>query len=91
MRAAACRALADMMVDPDGRSMAAFLAAASRPVDERTAIVIADAIESMALRSGRSPGVDALRALVRLTNEPYGQAVRSRALAAIGRIAGVSQ
>jgi hypothetical protein len=91
VRAAACGALAGIMVDPDGRSMAAFLAAASRPVDERTAFAIVDAIEGMCLRSGSPPGGDALRALVRLTTRPYGQAVRSRAMAALGRISGTSR
>jgi HEAT repeats len=91
VRAEACRALAALLVDPDGRSMSAFLAAAARPVDERTALVIVDAIEGMALRSGTAPGGDALRALVRLTIRPYGQAVRSRAMAALGRISGASQ
>ena len=88
VEAAACEALAALLVDPDGRSMAAFLAAAARPVDERTALVIAAAIEGMALRSGAAPGVDALRALIRLTTRPYGQAVRNRAMAALGRISG---
>jgi len=91
VRAAACAALADMTADPDGRSMAAFLAASSRPVDERTAFAIVGAIEAMTLRSGRTPSGDALRALVRLTTEPYGRAVRSRAMAAIGRISGGSR
>lgn len=91
VRAQACRALAALLVDPDGRSMSSFLAAAARPVDERTALVIVDAIEGMALRSGTAPSGDALRALVRLTIRPYGQAVRSRAMAALGRISGTSQ
>jgi len=91
VRAQACRALAALLVDPDGRSMSSFLAAAARPVDERTALVIVDAIEGMALRSGTAPSGDALRALVRLTTRPYGQAVRSRAMAALGRISGTSQ
>jgi hypothetical protein len=91
VRASACRALAALLADPDGRSMSAFLAAAARPVDEETALVIVDAIEGMALRSGRVPSGDALRALVRLTSRPYGQAVRGRALKALGRISGTSQ
>jgi hypothetical protein len=88
VRASACEALAALLVDPDGRSMSAFLAAAARPVDERTALVIVAAIEGMALRSGQAPSEDGLRALIRLTTRPYGQAVRSRALAALGRISG---
>jgi hypothetical protein len=88
VRAAACDALAAILVDPDGRSMAAFLAAAARPVDERTAFVIVDAIEGMALRSGSAPSDDGLRALIKLTTRPYGQGVRSRAIAALGRISG---
>lgn len=68
--------------------MAAFLAAAARPVDEMTAFVITVAIEGMTLHSGLGPSDDALRALVRLTSKPYGLAVRNRALAALGRIAG---
>jgi hypothetical protein len=88
VRAAACEALATLVVDPDGRSMAAFLAAARRPVDERTAIAVIAAIEGMALRSGRPPSDDGLRALIKLTATPYGQAVRSRAQAALGRISG---
>jgi len=88
VRAAACEALASIRVDPDGRSMAAFLAAAARQVDERTALVIIGAIEGMTLRSGSPPGVDGLRALVRLAGMPYGPSVRSRASAALGRISG---
>jgi hypothetical protein len=91
VRASACRALAALLVDPDGRSMSSFLAAAARPVDERTALVVVDAIEGMALRSGAAPNGDALRALVRLTQRPYGQAVRNRAMSALGRISGASQ
>ena len=88
VRAAACDALASFGVDPDGRSMSAFLAAAARPVDERTALVIVGAIESMALRSGQAPSEDGLRALINLTSSSYGQNVRSRAQAALGRISG---
>ena len=88
VRAAACDALASFGVDPDGRSMSAFLAAAARPVDERTALVIVEAIESMALRSGQAPSEDGLRALIKLTTTSYGQNVRSRAQAALGRISG---
>jgi hypothetical protein len=88
VRAAACDALAAIRVDPDGRSMSAFLAAAARPVDERTALVIVAAIEGMALRSGQAPSADGLRALIKLTTKPYGQTVRSRASAALGRISG---
>ncbi len=88
VRAAACEALAGLGVDRDGRSMAAFLAAAARPVDERTALVIAAAIEGMALRSGIAPSEDGLRTLIKLTAKPYGQSVRNRASAALGRIAG---
>ena len=61
------------------------LAAAARPVDQRTALVIAAAIEGMALRSGLAPSEDGLRALVKLTMAPYGQNVRGRAAAALGR------
>jgi hypothetical protein len=88
VRAAACEALAALLVDPDGASMSAFLAAAARPVDERTALVIIAAIEGMALRSGQAPSEDGLRALIRLTTRPYGQSVRSRATTALGRISG---
>jgi hypothetical protein len=88
VRAAACEALATLSVDPDGRSMAAFLAAAAKPVDERTALVIVAAIEGMALRSGQAPAEDGLRALIKLSTKPYGLSVRSRASAALGRISG---
>jgi hypothetical protein len=86
VRAAACEALGSMGVDKDGLSMAAFLAAAAKPVDERTALVIAGAIEGMALRSGLAPSEDGLRTLIKLTAKPYGQTVRNRASAALGRI-----
>jgi hypothetical protein len=88
VRASACAALAAMAVDKDGRSMAAFLAAASRPVDERTALVIVAAIEGMALRSGLSPSEDGLWTLIALMGKPYAQNVRNRASAALGRISG---
>jgi hypothetical protein len=88
VRAAACEALAAIQVDPDGGSMSAFLAAAARPVDERTALVIAAAIEGMALRSGTAPGDEGLRALIKLASAPYGQSVRARATEALGRISG---
>jgi hypothetical protein len=68
--------------------MAAFLAAAARPVDEITALVISAAIEGMTLRSGVAPSEDGLRTLVKLTTMPYGQTVRNRALTALERIAG---
>lgn len=88
VQAAACDALSSLGVDPDGSSMAAFLAAAAKPVDERTALVIVEAIESMALRSGQAPSEDGLRALIKLTTKSYGQNVRNRAQAALGRISG---
>jgi hypothetical protein len=88
VRAAACEAIAAIGVDKDGRSMAAFLAAAARPVDEITALVISAAIEGMTLRSGVAPSEDGLRTLVKLTTMPYGQTVRNRALTALERIAG---
>jgi outer membrane protein assembly factor BamB len=88
VRAAACDAIAELGVDKDGRSMAALLAAARRPLDEITAFGIASAIEGLTLRSGMDPSEDGLRTLIRLTTLPYGQTVRNRALAALGRIAG---
>jgi hypothetical protein len=91
VRASACEALALLGVDPDGSSMSAFLAAAARPVDERTAAVIVAAIEGMALRSGQAPSGDGLRALVKLAARPYGPAVRDRAAAALWRISGASR
>lgn len=91
VRAAACEALAAIGVDPDGRSMAAFLAAARKPSDERTALVIAEAIEGMALRSGRAPSADGLSALVKLSGASYGRNVRSRAQAALARISGTME
>jgi hypothetical protein len=91
VRASACEALAFLGVDPDGRSMAAFLAAAARPADERTALVIIAAIEGMALRSGLEPSADGIRALIRLTARPYGPTVRNRASSALGRISGAMQ
>ncbi len=91
VRASACEALALLGVDPDGSSMSSFLSAAARPVDERTAFAIVAAIEGMSLRSGSAPSGDGLRALVRLATLPYGQPVRSRAAAALGRISGASQ
>jgi len=88
VRAAACDALADIGVDPGGESAAAFLAAARKPVDERTALGLVAAIERMALRSGTAPGPEAVRALLALAAKPYGNAVRGRASDALGRIAG---
>ena len=88
VRAAACDAIAELGVDKDGRSMAALLAAAQRPLDEITAFGIASAIEGLTLRSGMDPSEDGLRTLIKLTTLPYGQTVRNRALAALGRIAG---
>ena len=43
----------------------------------------------MTLRSGQGPREDGLRALVALAAAPYSAIVRDRALAALGRIAGV--
>jgi hypothetical protein len=88
VRAAACEALALVGVDPDGASMAAFMSAAAKPVDERTALVIIAAIEGMSLGSGRTLRPEGLRALLELAAKPYGQAVRSRASLALGRMAG---
>jgi hypothetical protein len=91
VRASACEALALIGVDPDGASMSAFLSAAARPADERTAFVIAAAIEAMALRSGSAPSEDGIGALVKLMAMPYGQAIRNRAFAALERISGASR
>jgi hypothetical protein len=91
VRASACEALAAMGVDSDGRSMAAFLAAAAKPIDEMTAFVMVAAIEGITLRSGLGPSRDGLQALVRLTTKPYGQFVRDRALIALRRIAGMTK
>lgn len=88
VRAAACDALADIGVDPGGLSAAAFLVAARKPVDERTALGLVAAIERMALRSGTAPGTEAVRTLLALAAKPYGNAVRVRASEALGRIAG---
>lgn len=88
VRAAACDALADIGVDPGGSSAAAFLAAARAPADERTALGLIAAIERMALRSGTAPGLDAVATLLALASKPYGNTVRGRASAALGRIAG---
>jgi hypothetical protein len=87
--AAACDALAAIGVDPDGQSMAAFLAAAVRPVDEETAYALIEAIEGMMLRSGGAPNEDGLLALVKLAELPYGQTIRGRASAALERISGI--
>jgi hypothetical protein len=91
VRTAACEALADMGLDPDGASMAAFLAAAARSGDERDGLVLISAVEGLTLRSGRQPSGDALRALARLCVAPYGPTVRTRAAAALERIAGLSK
>lgn len=88
VRAAACEALGLFGVDPDGASMAAFMEAAARPVDERSAFAIIDAIEGMTLRSGRGLREEGLRALVDFAAAPYSNAVRERAEASLGRIAG---
>ena len=89
VRSAACEALALIGADPDGRSMAAFLEAAAKPVDDRTAYDIASAIEALTLRSGAAPAMDGLRALVKLSGPPYGPSARSRAAAALARISGL--
>jgi len=91
VRRAACEALAALAVDRDGRSMGAFLAAASRPIDDATALAVIGAIEAMELRSGLPMSEDGLRTLVKLATAPYGQSVRDRALAAMGRISGSIQ
>ncbi len=88
VRAAACRALGAIAVDPGGLAAAAFLAAAARRVDEETAFALMGAIESLALRSGSPPSVDEVRALLALSRLPYGALVRDRAVAALGRMAG---
>lgn len=87
VRAAACHALATIGVDPDGRTASAFYAAASRPVDERTALAIVEALGGTALRFGLEPSADAIRALVRLADTPYVPGVRSRAAWALSRLA----
>ena len=91
VRVAACDALAAIAVDSDGRSMTAFLAAASKPIDDATAVTIVRAIEGMELRSGLGPNRDGLRSLVKLATAPYGQSVRDRAVEALGRISGAIQ
>lgn len=88
VRAQACEALGAIGVDPDGLTAAAFLAAASRPVEEGTAMSLIAAVERMALRSGTPPTIDSIRAVIQLANLPYGAFVRDRAMAALGRLAG---
>lgn len=90
VRAAACDALAAIGVDPNGSSMAAFLAlpASGDPAEEETALAVVASIEAITLRSGRIPSDDGLRALVKLASPLYGKNVRSRAQAAIARISG---
>lgn len=88
VRAAACEALGLFGVDPDGASMAAFMNAAARPVDERSALAIIASIEGLTLRSGRGLREGGLRALVDFAASPYTRAVRDRAEAALARIAG---
>jgi hypothetical protein len=88
VRAAAFDALGAIGVDPAGSSGRAFaVAAGGSPLDDQVALALVGAIESMARRSGATPTVEAARALVRLAGAPYGNAVRDRAMAALGRIA----
>jgi hypothetical protein len=87
VRSAACEALAAIGVDPGGATAAAFYDAAARPIDERTALVIADAIGGTALRFGAKPSLDAVRALLKLADKPYLPAVRAKAAAALSRLA----
>jgi outer membrane protein assembly factor BamB len=87
VRSAACEALAAIGVDPGGTTAAAFYDAAARPVDERTALVITDAIGGTAFRFGTRPSIDAVRALLKLAGTPYLPAVRSKAAAALSRLA----
>lgn len=87
VQSAACEALAAIGVDPGGTTAAAFYDAAARPVDERTALVIADVIGNTAFRFGTQPSLDAVRALLKLAEKPYLPAVRERAAAALSRLA----
>ncbi len=97
VRAAACEALAEIALDPDGAVGEAFLRTVrgksgagpgSGPLDERAALALIAAVERMALRSGAPPSADAVRALLSLAAKPYGAELRSRASRALGRIAG---
>ncbi|HET7838427.1 MAG TPA: PQQ-binding-like beta-propeller repeat protein [Rectinemataceae bacterium] len=90
VRSVACDALGAIGVDPGGLTGQAFLDAASRPVDEGTAVSLIAAVERMALRSGTPPTIEAIRAVLKLANLPYGAFVRDRALAALGRMAGAA-
>jgi outer membrane protein assembly factor BamB len=87
VRSAACEALAAVGVDPDGATASAFYDAAARPIDERTALVLAEVIGGTAFRFGTKPSLDAVRALLKLADKPYLPAVRSRAAAALSRLA----
>ncbi len=91
VRAAACQSLAAIGVDPGGSAATAFYEAASRPVDERTALAIVEALGGTALRFGLEPSPDAVRALVRLAEKPYLPGVRSRAAWALSRLAGANR
>jgi hypothetical protein len=88
VRASALDALGRIGVDPEGRSRAAFAGVLEGSgLDEEVAVALIGAIEAMARRSGAPPSVDAARALLGLSGPPYSQAVRDRAVAALGRIA----
>jgi hypothetical protein len=91
VRAAACEAIAAIGRDPEGAAGAAFSAAASGVggrLDGEAAAAVVEAIVALATRSGSSPGVDALRALLALSAPPNDPNVRNAAGKALSRIAG---
>ncbi|MDP3176280.1 MAG: HEAT repeat domain-containing protein, partial [Spirochaetaceae bacterium] len=88
VRGAACDALAAIGVDPGGVTAAAFLKAAARSTGEQVGLALIENMERMALSSGSSPGEDAVRALMKLADEPFARIVRDRATTAMERIAG---
>jgi hypothetical protein len=89
VRTAAFYALGAMGIDPDSLVAKACAAAvAESHLDEQVARALIGAIEAQARNSGAEPSADAARALMKLAALPYGNGIRSRAMAAIGRIAG---
>jgi len=86
VRAAAALAVAAIGLDPEGKALGAFAAAAARRLDERTAFAVIGAIEGLYRASGALDERAGVLALLRLSGGDYPADIRARARSALSRV-----
>lgn len=86
VRASAAMAVAEIGLDPEGRALGAFAAAAERRLDERTALAVIEAIDRLYRASGALNDTAGALALLRLAGGAYPADIRDRARKALARV-----